>query len=137
MKPKRLKVIFARKLRKEQTCSEEMFWQKVRAGKFLGLKFRRQVVLRGFVVDFCCNGKKLVVEIDGGVHNEQKEYDQNRELVLRKAGFAIIRIPSEDICSNIDKVFIMLEQLIQEGPVPLSARRSLSEGGRRGVRGEV
>lgn len=64
---------FAKGLRTFQTEAENKFWMQVRDRRFEGLKFRRQVPLAGYIVDFVCFEVKLIVEIDGGQHNESRE----------------------------------------------------------------
>ena len=70
-----IKKEFARNLRKESTPEEKIVWEALRNKKFLGLKFRRQHVLKGFVVDFYCHSLNLAIEIDGGIHQKQVDYD--------------------------------------------------------------
>ena len=82
----------ARDLRKRNTVAEDAFWQMVRNRKFLGFKFKRQFPIkfdyrdrkRFFIADFYCHEKTLVIEVDGGIHNEEdvKERDENREFEL-------------------------------------------------------
>lgn len=112
MKPKLEKILLARKFRKEQTKAELLFWEKVKAKRFLGLKFRRQVVLFGFVVDFCCHQYKLVIEIDGEIHEKNKIYDTERDLILSKNGFIIIRFKNIEIENSLEKVMQSIEKLI-------------------------
>jgi len=75
----------AKELRREMTPAEKLLWQEVRANK-LGVRFRRQQVIQGFIVDFYCHQAGLVVEVDGDVHDLQKEEDERREKVLRGWG---------------------------------------------------
>ena len=78
----------ARTFRREATCSERRGWEWLRDRRGLGLKFRRQQVIRGYIVDFYCAELRLVLEIDGGVHNELERvvYDLERSMHLQKAG---------------------------------------------------
>ena len=59
--------------------AEKCFWNAVKTDRFMGLHFRRQQVIHGFIADFYCEELKLVVEIDGGIHEEQKDYDKLRD----------------------------------------------------------
>jgi very-short-patch-repair endonuclease len=96
---------FARQLRKKQTPAEVFFWKKVRNRRFLGKKFKRQVPieysveLEGhgsfFIVDFYCSEAKLIVELDGPIHQYQLEYDEERTRVLEGLGFTVIRFANE------------------------------------------
>ena len=78
----------AKELRREMTPAEKLLWQQVRAKK-LGVRFRRQQVIAGFIVDFYCHKAALVVEVDGDIHDLQQEEDARREKVLREAGLRI------------------------------------------------
>ncbi|MCE7860728.1 MAG: DUF559 domain-containing protein [Chloroflexi bacterium CFX2] len=68
----------SRELRREMTPAEKILWEELRANK-LGVHFRRQQVIQGFIVDFYCHRAGLVVEVDGDIHNMQKEEDERRE----------------------------------------------------------
>jgi very-short-patch-repair endonuclease len=89
----------ARDLRKKQTEAEEILWQKLRNRKFAGLKFVRQHPIfyfkedreKFFIADFYCNSLKLIVEINGGIHEKQKDYDLVREELMRLKLYKIIR----------------------------------------------
>jgi very-short-patch-repair endonuclease len=75
----------SKELRREMTPAEKLLWKEVRANK-LGVRFRRQQVIQGFIVDFYCHRAGLVVEVDGDVHDLQKEEDERREKALSLKG---------------------------------------------------
>ena len=75
----------AKELRREMTPAEKLLWQEVRAKK-LGVRFRRQQIIQGFIVDFYCHKAGLVIEVDGDIHDLQKEEDERREKVLSPSG---------------------------------------------------
>jgi very-short-patch-repair endonuclease len=75
----------AKELRREVTPAEKLLWQEIRANK-LGVRFRRQQVIQGFIVDFYCHRAGLVIEVDGDIHDLQKEEDERREKVLSALG---------------------------------------------------
>jgi len=77
-----------------------MVWEQLRNRKLFNLKFRRQHVLEGFVVDFYCHELRLAVEIDGSIHNKQKDYDELRQMLIEEKGITFIRIQNEDINTN-------------------------------------
>jgi very-short-patch-repair endonuclease len=79
-------------LRNNQTNAEGLLWQYLR-GKELGVRFVRQYGIRNYIADFCCRSQKLIIEIDGGIHNTQevKEYDKERTENLENLGYTIIR----------------------------------------------
>src|SRR3990172_7106292 len=80
----------AKELRREMTAAEKILWQELRANK-LGVHFRRQQVIAGFIVDFYCHKAALVVEVDGDIHDLQQEEDARREKVLSEIGLRIVR----------------------------------------------
>ena len=101
----------SRELRKALTTAEKMLWTKLR-NKQLGLKFRRQYPIIYFndttrccfIADFACLEKKLVIEVDGEIHNLQKEYDEMRSYIINQLGFTVIRFTNERIYTNIHNV---------------------------------
>ena len=105
------KVERAKELRQQLTAEEKMLWQQLRGNKLNGLHFRRQQVIDGFIVDFYCHGLKLVVEVDGGVHETQKEYDAERDRILAARGLRILRIPNVEVQRNLESV---LERIASE-----------------------
>src|SRR5438105_3985108 len=94
----------ARAMRRAPTPAERILWQALRNRQLAGLKFRRQFPLGPFVLDFCCPEHRLGVELDGGVHAEQQEYDQDRTAHLNQFGYQILRFPNEEVLSNLGAV---------------------------------
>ena len=82
------------------TPAEKRLWQEVRAKK-LGVHFRRQQIIAGFIVDFYCHKAALVVEVDGDIHDLQEEEDARREQVLMELGLRIIRFRNDEILKNL------------------------------------
>lgn len=107
---------FARMLRKEATDAEDKLWQHLRA-KRLGVKFRRQHPIGDYVVDFFCAAKKLIIEVDGGIHldPEVKENDLNRQQVLSSYGYHILRFTNEEVEDDIFKVLGEIRKAIENG----------------------
>ena len=99
----------AKEMRKNPTEAESVFWQLVNGGQ-LGVKFRRQHVIGDYIADFVCLEKNLIVEIDGGYHDdpEQQIEDNLRSTVLKEYGFAILRIRNEEV---LDNTSALLEKL--------------------------
>ena len=97
----------ARILRKNMTKQERILWTFLRKKNINNLKFRRQYPIGNYIVDFICNEKKLIIEIDGGQHNENKNitYDQERTKYLESKGYKVIRFWNNDIDNNIDGVY--------------------------------
>ena len=96
----------ARALRKELTVAERILWNELRNRKLKGLKIRRQHPVGQFIVDFFCPVKELVIEIDGGIHDEDevKERDENRTAELERLGLKVIRFKNEEVMSDIEGV---------------------------------
>ena len=97
-----IKETFARNLRQESTSEENKVWKVLRNGKYLNYKFRRQHEIEGFVVDFYCHELQLAVEIDGKVHERQREYDELRQRLIEERGIEYIRVTNEEINSDIN-----------------------------------
>lgn len=108
---------FARELRKEQTEAEQKLWQQLRNQK-LGFKFRRQHAVGEFIVDFVCIEKRIVVELDGEVHKEQREYDTERTRILDARGFLVIRFWNSEVKDKSDSVLARISKVLNT-PSPL------------------
>ena len=110
-----------RDFRKKQTNAEKIFWEAVRNRRFMGLKFYRQypifVDVDGretfFIADFFCFEKKLVVEIDGKIHDYQKDYDALRTEIINRKGIDVIRFKNEEIEKNVDAVLRRLKMRVE------------------------
>ena len=106
-----------RELRRNQTKTEQIFWEKVRNRRFNGSKFLRQYPIRFeidrmkkfFVADFCCMKIKLIVEIDGKIHDKQKEYDEYRSYILNNLDYKIVRFKNHEVLHNFPSVIKKLE----------------------------
>ena len=94
----------ARKLRCNQTEAEKRIWYRLRAHRFLDLKFKRQVPIEGYIVDFCCEHEKLVIELDGGQHADARKEDAKRTMVLENAGYRVLRYWNNEVFENMDGV---------------------------------
>ncbi|TPI32589.1 endonuclease domain-containing protein [Mesorhizobium sp. B3-2-1] len=96
----------ARKMRKAMTDAELKLWNEIRAHRLMGLAFRRQKPIGGYIVDFACPTKKLIVEIDGSQHATAKasEMDAARTAKLEALGWTILRFWNDDVIRDIDNV---------------------------------
>ncbi|MBN2116862.1 MAG: DUF559 domain-containing protein [Anaerolineales bacterium] len=90
----------AKELRREMTPAEKILWQELRANR-LGVHFRRQQVIAGFIVDFYCHRAALVVEVDGDIHDLQQEEDARREKALNEIGLRIVRFRNDEVLKNL------------------------------------
>src|SRR5258708_3474548 len=84
------KVELAKSFRRSMTVPERLLWQRLRRNQLKGLHFRRQQVIDGFVADYYCHAAGVVVEVDGPVHQERKEYDAARDTIFRQRGIRIL-----------------------------------------------
>lgn len=101
----------ARILRKKMTFAESLLWEQLRKKQLNGVRFRRQHPVSRFIVDFYCYKASLVIEIDGGVHQEkdQSERDENRTYELEKLGLIVIRFSNKEVISHLSKVLAIIE----------------------------
>ncbi|MBI5838552.1 MAG: endonuclease domain-containing protein [Chloroflexi bacterium] len=104
----------AREFRKEPTRSERILWQALRGKKLDGIKFRRQQPVGFFVVDFYNSVYRLVVEIDGPVHDSQKEADLARQEILEVLGLNVLRLKAEMVETNLPAALEIIRSKIHE-----------------------
>jgi very-short-patch-repair endonuclease len=94
----------------------------LRAGRLQGYHFRRQQVIEPYIVDFYCHWAALVIEVDGSVHQEQQEYDQQRDQDLQALGLKVIRFSNTEVNQNMEAVLTEILRLCRlagdEGPLP-------------------
>jgi very-short-patch-repair endonuclease len=100
----------ARRLRHRST-EAELLWSKLRDRRLDGIKFKRQVPIAGYIVDFSALELKLVIEVDGGQHDVRAAEDAERTRILEEWGFHVVRFWNNDVLNNIEGV---LEAIIQE-----------------------
>jgi leucyl-tRNA synthetase/ASC-1-like (ASCH) protein len=105
----------ALEMRKDPTESEKLIWESIRSQK-LGFKFRQQHIINEFIVDFVCLEKKVILEIDGGVHDSQKERDQERTAILEALGFSVLRFSNDEVKNSIQSVLKTIESELQKAP---------------------
>lgn len=110
----------AQQLRKNQTESESIVWELLRNRQFHNLKFRRQHPVWRYIADFYCDELKLIIELDGKIHENQKEYDAIRDEIIKSQNIKIIRIKNQDLENNIS---ILFEKIIPYIPLPMGEAR--------------
>jgi len=98
------KVELAKRLRREMTPAERLFWEQIRANRLHGVRFRRQQVIDGFVADFYCHAAALVIEIDGPVHEGRTGYDADRDAIFQQRGLTVLRFTNDEVTANLDRV---------------------------------
>lgn len=97
-------------MRKEPTATEQRLWLELRAKRFAGAKFRRQVVIDHYIVDFACRiPLMLVVELDGDTHGQQVSYDVERTRLLETRGYRVLRFTNAEVIGNLEGVLHAIE----------------------------
>lgn len=94
----------ARQKRKEPTEAENVLWQNLRNRQLSGFKFRRQHAVERFIVDFYCPEAGLVIEVDGPIHEYQKEEDSIRQAFIESQELRLLRFTNEEVLNNINRV---------------------------------
>jgi very-short-patch-repair endonuclease len=128
-KAKRIALGKAKALRSNQTDAELRLWYHLRAGRLLGLKFKRQHPLGPYIVDFVCLTHHLIVEADGGQHNESQP-DLTRDAFLSAQGFRVLRFWNDSILKETDAVLESIRLAVGEAPSPLTPLPQAGEGNR-------
>ena len=106
----------AKRMRSEASDAERLLWKHLRAHRLHGYKFKRQVVIEPYIVDFLCLEAKLIIEADGGQHMEQQAYDTARTKKLEAKGYKVLRFWNHDILSNTDAVLGVIENVLSGSP---------------------
>lgn len=111
----KIKVSLAREFRKNPTKSEKILWNALRNRQFLNLKFRRQYLVDGYLIDFYCHELKLAIEIDGGVHlnKKRREYDRERQNIIEQYKIRFFRVNSKEVELDINRMLKELNIYIQ------------------------
>ena len=122
----------AREFRKEPTKSEDILWQALRGKRLDGIKFRRQQPIGFFVVDFYNSVYRLVVEVDGPIHDNQVEADRARQDVLEVLGLNVLRIKSETVEKNLPAALNEIRAKIEELKIKLNESPSPRKAWERG-----
>ena len=105
-------VQIARDLRKEQTGAEKKLWERLRDRRLGGYKFRRQYGIGRYIADFYCSEARLVVEVDGPIHEKQTEYDKYRENEIMLRDITVLRFTNDEIESDIETVLMEINQKV-------------------------
>jgi very-short-patch-repair endonuclease len=109
MLPKRS---FARHLRRAMTKAESELWTLLRDRRFHGYKFRRQVPIDRFVVDFLCLEARMIIEVDGKHHEPQANLDAARTGVLRRLGFEVVRFTNDEVLLHPEPMQVRLKAML-------------------------
>jgi very-short-patch-repair endonuclease len=101
-------------LRKNMTFTEILLWEKLKGKKLVGIRFRRQHPIDIFIVDFYCHEARLVIEIDGDIHEQQYEYDNGRTAEMEKFEIKVVRFKNDEIINDIEAVVTKIETIVKE-----------------------
>ena len=104
----------ARILRKRMTPCEIILWEKLRGKQLLGLRFRSQHPIDIFIADFYCHKARLVIEIDGEIHEGQIDYDDGREAEIEKYDIKVLRFTNDEVINDIDSVDNKITEVVKE-----------------------
>ena len=108
------KVRLAYAMRRDMTAAETVLWKRLRTNA-LGVHFRRQQVIAGFIADFYCHEAALVVEVDGATH--EKDYDAERDQIFSSLGIEVMRFSNAQVQQQIGMVLSQIRQRLKE-PTP-------------------
>jgi len=86
------------------TEAEKVLWQHLRNRQMENCRFRRQMVIGAYIVDFCCPETRLIIELDGGQHQENQEYDKNRTAWLESQGYTVLRFWNHEVLQQLNAV---------------------------------
>lgn len=103
----------AKELRRPMTPAEEALWAVLRRNGVADLHFRRQHAIGRFILDFYCASKRLAIEVDGPVHDEQRDYDEARTEVLQRLNIRVLRFRNEEVLSNLSSVVRRIELAVE------------------------
>ncbi|MFO7583727.1 MAG: DUF559 domain-containing protein [Anaerolineales bacterium] len=103
----------AKELRRNLTPAEQKLWASLRNDQ-LGVNFRRQHAIGPYIADFCCIKKRLVIELDGGQHLEQADYDQERTEFLQSKSYRVLRFWNNDVLNDLDGVITTIQNSLTE-----------------------
>lgn len=112
----------ARALRRQATEAEQLLWKHMRGRRSADHKFRRQVLIHPYIIDFVCLEAKLIIEADGGQHMEQIAYDAKRTKILKSMGYKVIRFWNHEMLGYIDAVLEEIQYRLIKIPSPHPSR---------------
>ena len=105
----------AKQLHRNMTEAESKLWTQLRAHRMGDVHFRNQHAIGNYIVDFRAPRKKLIIELDGSQHLDQKEYDEARAAFLKSKGYRIMRFWNNDVLNNIDSVLRVIYEALNNG----------------------
>jgi very-short-patch-repair endonuclease len=113
---------YAKRMRSTPTPWEHELWQELRAKRFSSVKFKRQQSIGPYIVDFVALSKKIIIELDGGQHDSQREYDAKRDHFLKLNGFTVVRTWNNQWAENrlgvLEQIWLVLNAPPLRNPSP-------------------
>ena len=104
-------------MRKDQTPAAQILWECLRDRRFLNAKFRRQHNIDQFIADFYCHTARLVVELDGEIHNSQKIEDASRDEWMQAHGLRMLRFGNSEVLDNLVGVLDVIAETLEPSPL--------------------
>ena len=104
--------LIARELRRSSTPSEAVLWEAIRHKRLDGRKFRRQVAVGAFVVDFYCASERLIVEVDGRIHEQQRDADTIRQELLESLGLRVLRLTNDEVEQDLPAALAKIRAML-------------------------
>ncbi len=116
----------ARSLRRTATPAEQQLWRALKQA-FPHIRFRRQVPMGSYIVDFLNHPQRLIIELDGGQHATQQSYDAARTAFLRREGYKVLRFWNMDVTDHLESVIAKIGSELLARPIDLAAPCNLTE----------
>ena len=113
----------AKEMRSKMTSAERVMWALLRKHRQAGFHFRRQHPMARFIVDFCCTKAKLCIEVDGSIHEQQRERDEERTAWLEAMGYTVLRFTNDEI---LDARHLVARRIRAELMSPRSSAKAAS-----------
>ena len=123
----------ARQMRKEPTRSESLLWSALRNRRLASRKFRRQHPVGRFILDFYCDEERLAVEVDGPVHETQRQADSERQQILESMGIRFLRLPAALVEGDLPAALAAIERAFSTGPSLAQRERGDPQGRDEGL----
>jgi very-short-patch-repair endonuclease len=108
----------ARALRRNVTEAEQRLWKLLGSRRMMGCKFRRQVPIGHYIVDFLCHETRLIIEVDGGQHDLSSEQETNRTAFLQSQGYRVLRFWNDEVMTNPEGVYSLIAESLSDHPHP-------------------
>jgi very-short-patch-repair endonuclease len=109
--PTQKKRIYANELRRNLTLPEGMLWKRLKPG-FAGVEWHSQSIILGFIADFFCAQKRIVIEIDSSYHNGREAYDKKRDQIMKDAGITVLRVQAKEVMVNVFAVLAKIQNVV-------------------------